>query len=149
MPNKGVLYYLSFAVFTASILLTAIMPESRYFHLWYQASVLAVIMLSMYISIKDVFIVVLLVSCAVWGLGFFDIITGFRQLTLETIVIISAAAALGIYEKESKREIAQQDAVVLYKKGELEAVSAKIAVLNRENQSLTDEIKRLRKLFSS
>jgi hypothetical protein len=148
MPNKNLMTYAAYALIAAAVLLTAFTPEARFMHVWYQAAVLAVIMLSVFMSMKDVVIIILVSSCVVWGMGFFDIIRQMHQLMLETSVILLSGLALGWYEMNYKKEKTSQATIINYKKSEIEGLAAKIAVLNRENHGLTEELKNMRKYFT-
>lgn len=148
MPNKNIMTLAGFAVIAAAVLLTAFMPEKSFFHVWYQAAVLAVIMLSMFMSMKDVAIIILFSSCIVWGLGFFDVIKQMHQLMLETSVILISVLALGFFEQNYKKEKSTQDTIIHYKKSEIDGLAAKIAVLNKDNHNLAEELKSMRKYFT-
>ena len=149
MPNKKIMTYAAYAIIAAAILLTAFTPEAGFMHVWYQAAVLAVILLSVYMSMKDVVIIILISSCVVWGMGFFDIIKQMHQLMLETSIILLSGLALGWYEMNYKKEKTGHTTIINYKKSEIDGLAAKIAALNRENHNLTEELKNMRKYFTS
>jgi hypothetical protein len=148
MPNKNILTYAAYAIIAAAILLTAFTPEAKFLHIWYQLAVLAVIMLSVFMSMKDVVIIILISSCVVWAMGFFDIIRQMHQLMLETSIILLSGRALGWYEMSYKKEKTGQDMIINYKKSEIEGLASKIAVLNKENHNMTEELKNMRKFFT-
>jgi hypothetical protein len=149
MPNKNLMTYTAYAIIAAAVLLTAFTPEAKFMHVWYEAAVLAVIMLSVFMSMKDVVIIILISSCVVWGLGFFDIIRQMHQLMIETSIILLCGMALGWYELNYKKEKTEQATIINYKKSEIEGLASKIAVLNKENHHLTEELKNMRKYFTS
>ena len=148
MPNKNVLKGLSFTMIAVAVALTALLPEARFFHAWYQLAALAVIMFSMYMPVKDVFIIAMLSSCVVWGMGFFDILRQMHQLVVETAVILLSCAALAWHETNYKREKSERDTIISYKKGEIAGLEARISTLNGENHRLTEELKGMRKYFT-
>lgn len=148
MPNKSMITAVSFAVLAAAVLLTALLPEKKFFHVWYQLAVLSVIILSMYMPMKDILIIVMLSSCVVWSMGFFDVLKQMHQLMLETAVILLSCVALGWYEQNYKKEKGSQDTIISYKKGEIDGLAAKIAGLSNENHRLTEELKSMRKYFT-
>ena len=148
MPNKKLVLSISFALTAAAIVLTVLLPEKKFFHIGYQAIILAAIMLSMYMPIRDVMLIMMLSSCVVWGMGFFEVVGDLHQLILETAVVLAASFALGTYEMGYENEKKQMDAIVAYKKDEIAKMSGKIAQLNRDNQAILDETKNIRKLFN-
>lgn len=148
MRNNRLLLAISVLGIVAGIALTAAMPEKKFFHIWYQTLVLAAIMLSIFMSIKDILIIMMLSSCVVWGMGFFEIITGLHQLILETAIILASGSALGWYELDYKKEKQKQDAIVEYKKNEISALSKKVAGLNKECHAINEELRNVRKIFT-
>jgi hypothetical protein len=148
MPNKTILTAVSFIIIAAAVLLTALTPENKFFHLWYQASILAVVILSMYMGMKDIFIIVMIFSCVVWGMGFFDVIKQMHQLMIETSIVLLSGLALGFYELNYKKEKHSRDTIMNYKKGEIEGLASRISGLNKENHNLTEDLKSMRKYFT-
>ncbi len=148
MHNNKLLLAISILAIIAGTALTAVMPEKKFFHIWYQTLVLAVIMLSIFMSIKDIIIIIMLSSCVVWGMGFFEIVTGLHQLILETAIILASGSALGWYELDYKKEKQKQDAIVEYKKNEISGLTKKVSDLNRENHTVAEELKNVRKIFT-
>jgi hypothetical protein len=110
--------------------------------------VLAVIILSMHMPMKDIFIIIMVSSCVVWGMGFFDIIRQMHQLMAETGVILLSGLALGWYELSYKKEKSGRDTIINYKKSEIEGLISVNAKLNKENHDLTEELKNMRKFFT-
>ena len=125
MPNKNIMTGAAYIIMAAAIFLTAFMPESRFLHVWYQAAVLSVILLSMYMPMKDVIIIILISSCVVWGMGFFDIIRQMHQLMLETSIILLSGLALGWYELNYKKEKSTSATIINYKKSEIDGLDRK------------------------
>jgi hypothetical protein len=147
MRNKNLVIGLSFIIIIAAITLTAMLPEQKFFHLGYEIIILAVVLLSMYLPVKDVIIIILVSSCVVWSMGFFEFISQLQQLIVETCVIIAASCAIGWYESNYNLEKKQNDTIVAYKNGEMNELTRKIAGLNKENHEILEETKRIRQIF--
>jgi hypothetical protein len=148
MRNKKAVFIVSFIIITLAIALSAILPEKKFFHIGYQAIILAVVLLSIYLPIRDVMIILMISSCVVWSMGFFEVVSDLHPLILETAVVLAASFALGWFELAYEKEKKQMDAVVDYKKKENAELTGKITQLNRDNQAILDETKSVRKIFN-
>ena len=147
MYNKKFAFFAAFALMIAGVALTALLKEKSFYHVFYHLFLVAVIIFSLFLSMKDIFIILMLFSSAVWALGFFEIVTSVHELLAETAVIIMLALALGIYELKFKVEKNKSATILEYKKKEINEMTAKIAELNTANNNLTEEIRKYRKEF--
>ena len=143
--NKKSVIIISFILIFLCIVLTFITRENKFFHIWYQVLIIPIILLSVFISIKDIIIIIMVVSGIVWAMGFMEKITNIYQLFFETIIIIISTISLGWYELSFKKEKEQIDIVIDYKKKQIEEIKNRIDNLNKESNLLLEEIKIIRK----
>lgn len=147
MYNKNLAFAVAFSLMAAGVALTGILKEASFYHVFYHLFLVAVIIFSLFLSMKDIFIILMLFSSAVWALGFFEVVTAVHELLAETAVIILLALALGLYELKFKVEKNKASTILEYKKKEISDLAAKIAVLNSSNNAVTEEIRKFRKEF--
>ncbi|MBP7792481.1 MAG: hypothetical protein KA120_05400 [Candidatus Goldbacteria bacterium] len=143
--NKNTIIIISFILIIVSVFLTFVTNESKYFHIWYQILIIPVILLSFFLSIKDVIIIIMVVSGVVWTMGFMGKINNIYQLLFETLIIIISAISLGWNELLYKKEREKIDTVIDYKKKQIEEMKNRIDGLNKESNLLLDEIKSIKK----
>ncbi len=143
--NKKTVVIISLILIISSIFLTLLTKENKYFHIWYQILILPVILLSVFFSIKDIIIIIMVVSGVVWAMGFIEKIANVYQLFFETIIIIISTISLGWHELLYKKEKEQIEIVIDYKKKQIEGIRNKIDNLNKESNLLLDEIKKIKK----
>ncbi len=143
--NKKTVVLISFILIIICVFLTFIMKEDKYFHIWYQFLIIPVILLSVFFSIKDIIIIIMVISGVVWAMGFMGKITNIYQLFFETIVVIVSTISLGWYEILYKKEQEQIEIVVDYKKKQIDEIKKRIDSLNKESNLLLEEIKKIRK----
>ena len=148
MYNKKAVLIIAFIFMAAGSVLMAFMPETKFFHLPFHLMVISVILLSLFLSIKDIIIVVMLAASVVWWLGFLEVIKDISQLLVETIVLLLCASVLGWYEFTYRIEKSKQETIVEYKKEQVEEVNRSIAGLKYENDNILSEIKKHRKKFA-
>jgi len=143
--NKKSVIIISFILIFLCVFLTFITRENKFFHIWYQALIIPIILLSVFISIKDIIIIIMVISGIVWAMGFMEKITNIYQLFFETIIIIISTISLGWYELSFKKEKEQIEIVIDYKKKQIEEIKNRIDKLNIESNLLLEEIKTIRK----
>jgi cation transport ATPase len=147
MLNKKLVMTAGILLLVLGIVLSGVLPESEFFHVPFQLLVLAVVMLSVHMSIKDILIVVMIAIIVIWGITSFNIIEMKFQLMLETGTLILVLFALGNYETGHKEERQKIHVISNYKKREVDNVRAGIEALNAENHGISEKIKEIRKLF--
>ncbi|MCX8093804.1 MAG: hypothetical protein N3E50_06505 [Candidatus Goldbacteria bacterium] len=143
--NKKTIVLISFILIIISVFLTFITKENRYYHIWYHILIIPVILLSVFFSIKDIIIIIMVVSGIIWAMGFIERIVNVYQLFFETFIIIISTISLGWYELLFKKEKEQIEIVVDYKKKQIEEIKNRIENLNKESNSILDEIKKIKK----
>jgi hypothetical protein len=143
--NKKNIVIVSFILIIISIFLTFITNENKYFHIWYHALIIPVILLSVFFSIKDIIIIIMVTSGIIWAMGFIEKVTYVHELFFETIILIISTMSLGWHEILYKREKEQIEIVIDYKKKEIEEIKNRIENLNKESNLLLDEIKKIKK----
>lgn len=143
--NKKTVVIISFILIIISVFLTFVIKENKYFHICYQILIVPVILLSVFFSIKDIIIIIMVVSGIVWAMGFMGKIAYINQLFIETIILIISTISLGWYEFLYKKEKEQIEIVIDYKKKQIEEIKNKMDNLNKESNLLLDEIKKIKK----
>lgn len=143
--NKKTVVIISFIFIIFSVFLTFIIKENKYFHIWYHVLIVPVILLSVFLSIKDIIIIIMVVSGIVWAMGFIEKIIFVQQLFIETIIIIISTISLGWHELIYKKEKEKIEIVVDYKKKQIEEIKNKIDNLNKGSNLLLEEIKKIKK----
>jgi hypothetical protein len=146
MYDKKLSTIIAFVILSAAVLLSVFLRE-RYYHVFYHFFVISIIILSLFLSMKDVFIILMAFSSVVWILGFFGIFAQINQLLVETAVIAGVALLLGWYEMKFKVEKGKANTILDYKKKEIGELQRKIAGIGAENNAALDEIKKFRKEF--
>jgi len=149
MHNKKGVIFFSYLFLLASAAAVYFLKENTFFHMGYHAAVISVVMLSLYLSMKDIVLVIMFFSAAIWGMGFFEILKMTNQLIAETSIILLIAVSMGWYEIVHRAEKSKQDTIVSYKKEQVEALKTEIAGLNSENSGVSEEIKKHRRKFVS
>ncbi len=145
MYNKKLIYIIAIIIMVFSFLVTLFVPEKDFFHIFYHLFLISIIILSLFISMKTIFNIIMIFSAFIWALTFFDILTMTQQLLLETLVIIFSGILLGWYEVKFKYEKNEMELIMSYKRKENNNLQQKINEENSENEALLNEIKEYRK----
>ena len=149
MYNRKAVLITAFLLLAAGTVLTAVLPESKLLHITFHVAVVSVILLSLYLSVKDIVITVLFVASVIWSLGFFGVLENIGQLIVETAVLLLCAAVLGWYDLSHRLEKEKQETIVEYKQGQLDELNASVNALKRDNEEIHNKIKVYRKKFTS
>ena len=148
MSNKNMTLFVSFLIIICALCLTRLIPERLFLHAPFQMIIIATILFSVHMNVKDI-IILLFISCAVvWVMDYYEIIENTRQLILETAVLFASGIILGIYGKNYKDEKNRLNVVWNYKVKETEIIRAEIQALTAENHRITENIKEFKKYFA-
>jgi hypothetical protein len=148
MQNKNLFLGFAFALLAAAVALTAFAPEAVYGHLFLHLFVISIVVLALFMNIKDI-IIIIMVSCSIiWAMGLFEVIKDVNHLLIETVIIISVATVLGWNEIKFKSLKQQQAHIVAYKKGQVEELRKMIITVEHENNEIMEKIKTYRKNFT-
>lgn len=142
--NKKTVVIISFILIIINIVLTFLIQENKYFHICYQILIIPVILLSIFFPIKDIIIIIMVVSGIVW-VGFRGEMSYVNQLLIETIILIISTISLGCYEFLYKKEKEQLETVIHYKRKQIEEIKNTTDNLTKENNLLLEEIKEIKK----
>lgn len=145
MYNKKIIYIIAAIIMLISFLSTLYIPEKDFYHSFFHLFLTAVIILSLFVSMKTIFNIIMIFSAFIWALTFFDVLTMVQELLFETLIIIFSGILLGWYEINFKMEKNEIDLIISYKRKENDKLQQKINEENAENESLNNEIKELRK----
>ena len=145
MSDKKTSLILSIILLAAAIALSALLPENEFMHAPFQLVVIAVILLAVHMQMKDIIIIVMLVSAVIWGLAFYEVVGQTRQLIAENAVIFAVSLVLGLYETGYREEKHRLVVVANYKKKESEDLRGEIAAMNLENHNIMEKIKEYKK----
>jgi hypothetical protein len=147
MSDKKLILVFSLLLIAIAIALTAFLPENEFMHAPFQMIVISVILLSIHMQMKDIIIIVMLVSAVIWGLAFYEVIGQTHQLIAENAIIFAVSLVLGLYETGYREEKHKLVVVANYKKKETETLRNEITALNAENHSIMEKIKEYKKYF--
>jgi predicted membrane protein len=147
MLNKKTVMVSGVIILLLGIVLSAVLPEAVFLHAAFQLLVVAVVLLSAYMSVKDILIVVLIAVSVVLGMGFFEIIQQVPQLMFETGTIIMVLLVLEFYENGHKEEHHRVTVISNYKKNEVDNLKVSLEALNAENHVINENIKEIRKIL--
>ena len=147
LQNKNAVYAVSFALIAVSVALSFFMPEKKYFHFPVFLLLIPVILLSAYLSFKEILLLVVASFSVLFALMYFGIIKMAPQLIAETAVLTSVVLVLGFREDEYEVKKGENKAVLEFKKKEVMEVKQRLMEAERENQRIIEETKALRKKF--
>jgi hypothetical protein len=139
---------LAFILVICAIGLTAVIPENLFLHVPFQLMIIAVVLLSLHMNVRDIVILLLISSGVMWGMSRYDIIRNVNQLYLEAGILFLSGFILGIYETNYKDEKHKLNVVWNYKKKETENLKTEIQELTAENHRITESIKEFKKYFA-
>ncbi len=147
MLNKKMVMFSGILLLIAGIVLSGLLPETEFLHAPFQLLVLATVLLSVYMQVKDIIIIVMIAVIVVLVMSTFGIINQTHQILLETGAIILVLFTMGHYETGHKGESQKLTVISNYKQKEVENIQAETAVLNQENHEISEKIKEIRKIF--
>lgn len=145
MFNKKLIFLIAIILMIVSFAGTVFFPEKDIHHSFFHLFLISIIMLSLFISMKTIFNIIMIFSAFIWALTFFDILLMVQQLLVETLIIIFSGVLLGWYEVNFKHEKKEVELIISYKRKENDKLQQKINEKNSENESLMNEIKEYRK----
>ncbi|HDT15103.1 MAG TPA: hypothetical protein ENN55_02725 [Firmicutes bacterium] len=147
MSNHRLIAAGAFLIIIACIALTAVVPEEKHGHLFIHLLIIPVIMLSVFLHLKDVVIITMFSCAGVWALGLLGLLENVYILIPETAVLIFAAFVVGMNRDVFKKERRRTADIINYKKEEKESVLAELGKLGAENAEIVSEIRELRRRF--
>lgn len=147
LQNKNTVYIVSFAIIAAAVALSFVMPEKRFFHIPVFLLLIPVILLSAYLSFKDILLLTVAAFSVLFSLIYFGVIKMAPQLLAETAVLTAVILVLGFREDEYSAKKAENRAVLEFKKKEVLEAKQRLIEAERENHRIIEETKALRKKF--
>ena len=146
--NKNLIFFTAIIIMIIATILSIRLPETRFFHIAYHLFLIAILMFFLHMSMRDIFILIMVFSSIIWVLGIFDIIKEVNLLLFETVTIFMIAGLLGWYEMTFKSEKNKFAYIMTYKEKEINEMKDKIRLARKESEQVADETKKIRHILN-